>query len=230
MNATLPGKLYKYCPFSTQSLRLLTAAEAYYADPRRFNDPLDCNQTIKIDVDVRSLEHIFYKCLRRTKEHDKATAAISELRYLSTEDFDDINDPARTKYLERLLARRIEELLEDELGGKGVLSLSAVWDSPLMWSHYADQHRGLCIEYDTTEISHPNIGAVNYEASRGIKASDLVRWKLEGCQDAQKRVHLRIFLAKRLNGNMKRNGRYRSDQWCIPIAISRFWRSFWVSM
>jgi len=79
----LPQKLYKYCAFSTQSLRLLTRAEAYYADPRCFNDPLDCQPTVQIDVDRSELERLCYKLLRRTKEREAAIAAINELRYLS---------------------------------------------------------------------------------------------------------------------------------------------------
>ncbi len=196
MSTTLPQKLYKFCPFSTQSLRLLTEAEAYYADPRFFNDPLDCKPAIKIDVDRTELERLCFKLLRRTRKREAAVAAIGELRYLSTEDFKDINDPAREDYLKRLLVREIERLLAAELAGRGVLSLSAVWDSPLMWSHYADQHRGICIEYDTSELSHPNIGAINYEASRSIKTSDLIKWKFENCPEAEKRIISTYFFTK----------------------------------
>jgi len=113
-----------------------------------------------------------------------------------TEDFGDVNDPARESYLKRLLGLKIERLLAAKLGGKGVLSLSEVWDSALMWSHYADHHRGICIEYDTTELSHPDIGAVNYGTSRNIKASDLIKWQLEGCAEAGKRVTSTHFFAK----------------------------------
>lgn len=41
--------------------------------------------------------------------------------------------------------------LDSELGNEGVLTLSATWKSGLMWSHYADEHRGICIEYDTRD-------------------------------------------------------------------------------
>ena len=45
----LPRKLYKYAAFNTNSLRLLSEGEVFYSNPKRFNDPLDCNPTIQID-------------------------------------------------------------------------------------------------------------------------------------------------------------------------------------
>jgi hypothetical protein len=193
MSTMLPQKLYKYCAFGTQSLRLLSNAEAYYADPRRFNDPLDCRPSVQLDVERSELERLCYKLLRQTMEREAAIAAINELRYLSAED---MSGESREDYLKGLFGREIERLLAAELGEKGVLSLSAIWNSPLMWSYYGDQHRGICIEYGTSELAHSDIAAVNYEASRSIKASDLIKWKLDGCADAEKRAVAAHFFVK----------------------------------
>ena len=35
-----------------------------------------------------------------------------------------------------------------------ICSLSEVGDSSLMWSHYAEEHKGFCIEYNFAECSH----------------------------------------------------------------------------
>lgn len=34
----------------------------------------------------------------------------------------------------------------------GILSLSAVRDQTLMWSHYADGHRGFCIGFNSQKL------------------------------------------------------------------------------
>jgi hypothetical protein len=196
MSTMLPQKLYKYCAFGTQSLRLLSSAEAYYADPRRFNDPLDCRPSVQLDVDQGELERLCYKLLRQTKEREAAIATINELRYLPTGDLDGDNGSSREDYLKRLFGRAIERLLAAELGEKGVLSLSAIWNSPLMWSYYGDQHRGICIEYDTSDLAHSDIAPVNYEASRSIKASDLIKWKLDGSAEAERRAVAAHFFVK----------------------------------
>ncbi|OCH36196.1 DUF2971 domain-containing protein [Aliivibrio fischeri] len=38
----------------------------------------------------------------------------------------------------------------------GICSLSAQRDNQVMWSHYADEHRGLCIEFDIPKIMKLN--------------------------------------------------------------------------
>jgi hypothetical protein len=65
-----------------------------------------------------------------------------------------------------------------------------------MWSHYADEHRGFCIEYDTTDIEHPNLAPVAYGASRAIKASDLFDWLIKEDQAAYQRVFSTFFFSK----------------------------------
>ena len=193
-----PSRLYKYRKFNVHSLRLLTQAQVYYADPRSFNDPLDCDPTIAIDVDRAALERLCYKMLLDAGKNEREAAdEIHNMRYLSTEYGDYETDANVETYLkEQLLGVEIKRLLEAELGAKGVFSLSETWKSPLMWSHYADEHRGLCLEYDTTQISHPDIAAVNYRTPRSVKASDIIAWKLEAADEAERRVHSRYFFSK----------------------------------
>ncbi len=191
----IPNKLYKYRKFDVYTVRLFTEAQTFYANPRDFNDPLDCNPIIEPDIDRCSLEKLYYKALRRTQTKDFAVEAIHRLRYDSTEDGGDYKtEPCAEKYLKKLLAAEIGRLLEAELGVKGVFSLAEKWDCPLMWSHYADQHRGLCIEYDT--VHHPNLVAVDYDRPRSIKASDLVAWKLHGSAEAERDILKTYFYTK----------------------------------
>jgi hypothetical protein len=42
-------------------------------------------------------------------------------------------------------------------GSLKVCSFSATGKSIIMWSHYADQHRGFCIEYDTESLPPENL-------------------------------------------------------------------------
>jgi hypothetical protein len=192
----MPRKLYKYRPFNVFCLRLLTHAEVSYSNPRTFNDPLDCDPTIEVDIDRNALELLCYAFLRRTKPEDQAKAEINNYRYLSSEYGDFRNESHVEDYLKRMLALRIKDELDSELGSKGVLSLSERWDSVLMWSHYADNHRGMCIEFDTTELPHPNLRAVGYRAPRRVRASDLFEWKRRHSADAEQRVRDTYFFAK----------------------------------
>lgn len=193
---SLPRKLYKYRSFDVFCLRLLTHAEVSYCNPRTFNDPLDCDPAIEVDIDRSALEHLCYAFLRRTQTESHAKAAINNYRCLSSKYGDFKTEPRVEDHLNRMLAQRVKEELDYELGLRGVLSLSERWNSVLMWSHYADNHRGMCIEFDTTELPHPNLKAVEYRASRRVRASDLFEWKRRHSADAEQRVRNTYFFAK----------------------------------
>src|SRR5580704_3885892 len=70
----LPKKLYKYRKFNTSTLRLLSQAEVYCADPQTFNDPLDCRPVIRVDTDVPTLVKVRYRILVLARGKDKALA------------------------------------------------------------------------------------------------------------------------------------------------------------
>lgn len=184
----VPAKLYKYRPFSVLSLRMITEAEVFYAQPKTFNDPLDCNPSFVADIGRLELEKTLYRLLRARLPKLEAWKEIDWNRHMSGEYGDYKTEPKADRILANNVAYQIERELNRQLGTKGVLSFSETWRSGLMWSHYADEHRGFCIEYDTTDMEHPDLASVNYRAPRSIKASDLYAWKFEHDREAEKRV------------------------------------------
>ncbi len=192
----MPIKLYKYRTFGVRALRSLTGAEVHYSRPLTFNDPLDCDPTIDVDIGRATLEKLLYRMLLRRLEKKQAAERVNYLRYMSTEYGNFESDKDVEAYLVRMLASDIKSELDDEFSQHGVLSLSATWSSALMWSHYADEHRGICIEYDTTDQDHPNLRPVSYHATRAVKASDLARWKGADDAAAKDRVLQTYFYSK----------------------------------
>src|SRR5436305_495874 len=69
----------------------------------------------------------------------------------------DLGDPADRKKL--AIARK-------SIGQKfGLLCFSERWDNPVLWSHYAEKHRGVCLGF---EIPDHLLGRVTY-ANRRFK-------------------------------------------------------------
>lgn len=191
-----PKRLYKYRAFNVNTLRLLSEAEVYYADPTSFNDPLDSRPTIQIDADRIALENLLYQMLARSVSKEYAQKEIGNHRYMSSEYGDYKTDPDTAAYYMRLLASNVKGLLYKELGTRGVLSLAERWDCPLMWSHYADEHRGLCIEYDMTDNACKDLHPVDYRMPRSIKVSDLIDWKIHRSTSAEQTIMKAFFFAK----------------------------------
>lgn len=219
----MPIKLYKYRSFGVNALRAITEAEVHYTRPSLFNDPLDCDPTIELDLDRVRLERLLYRMLLRCKTDKQARDRIGYLRYLSSEYGDYRTDADVENYLMRMLASDIKSELDNEMGNQGVLSLSATWKSGLMWSHYADEHRGICIEYDTRDQEHPRLSAVDYRGPRAIKASDLFRWKVRENADAEERVFKTYFYTKSKEWRYEQEWRDVGDEYGlreVPFRIT----------
>ncbi len=65
-----------------------------------------------------------------------------------------------------------------------------------MWSHYAAQHQGICIEYETSGFALQRLKPVNYNAPRSLRAHDIFRWKCHGDSIAEQRVFDTYFYSK----------------------------------
>lgn len=192
----LPRYLYKYRAFNVNALRQLDLSEVYYADPSKFNDPLDSNPTIHVDTDLQSLERLLYRMLVKLSGKERALKEMDNHRYMSTEYGDYKTDPETARYYTSRLADHVDRMLAAELGRHGVLSLGAKWDCPLMWSHYGDEHRGLCIQYDTSDSAFHNLKPVSYWRPRAVRITDMIDWKIKGDTSAKDKVIDTYFFSK----------------------------------
>lgn len=101
---------------------------------------------------------------------------LSSLRelYLFYSDFNDFNDPfdCNIKLIdfEKLVKSKKEKTVEKTIRERfptiGICCFSRIHDSILMWSHYANNHKGFCIEFYSNK-SHKGINPldVNYTES-----------------------------------------------------------------
>ncbi|MEJ8326008.1 DUF2971 domain-containing protein [Kosakonia sacchari] len=194
--ANKPEHLYKYLTFSENTLNLLCMLQAYYADPSQFNDPLDCRPIIVNDLELADLREVYSKLILRKAEkqftrslrklkfpkektaqrayllaNSEVEQALSDFEYSATE----FETKQRSDYLEKCYSGVIQDEIVSSFK-KGVLCLSRKFDSPLMWSHYANQHKGLCIEYDMRSVKDEHVQEVIYGGSREILTSEINKW------------------------------------------------------
>jgi hypothetical protein len=118
-------------------------------------------------------------------------------RYMATEHGGRHDDDASGTeiYVGRLVSG-IDDHVCSHFGGRGVLSLAARWDCPLMWSHYGNEHRGMCIEFDTNDHRCDRLESVTYGATRYLLVSDLVAWHLGKSDKAEQKIMRQFFFAK----------------------------------
>jgi len=112
--------LYKYRVYNTKSLSILINKKIWLATPESFNDPFDCNIKFKSQINSEA----FNKYLKQT---GRTTG--------------DLNRDYNT------FLKGLAEFRNKDIKKFGVFSMSQIKDNILMWSHYANQHEGFCIEF-----------------------------------------------------------------------------------
>lgn len=211
-NEERPSRAYKYRAFSHHTLDMLVEDRLYFADPSTFNDPLDTKPTLDPDIDDEALERVLELLLVQRVEAELKAAAktirykgpktlehiarqsqsvfrrrLEDLRYHATNPEITADNP-----LQLLLATEVEaELLRRY--DKGIVALGTRADCPLMWSHYGDQHNGICIGYSIPDDA--TVHRVRYDAEPLVKAS-LVEAMLAGAVGAQAQVDEAVLLRK----------------------------------
>lgn len=116
------------------TLRILTHNEIYFAKCTEFNDPFDCNLHISCEGDFTTHKE---KLRKLNPDFSEAKLDIQTQKDLQQENI---------KKRERKVNNDIQRITENA----GIFSMSVKRDNLLMWSHYADYHRGICIEFKTT--------------------------------------------------------------------------------
>lgn len=161
----LPKFLYRYRSISQHSLSEIRSGKIWLSSPLEFNDPFDSyfttsnyalptKELLKIlssppriftDEDLAILqdsanqpEALFEMFLK--KEAEKTNAEVESIR---------------ESYMKAYWAGRevgFKDILDVFRSGIGVACFTELPDNILMWSHYADNHQGICLEY---RVSYP---------------------------------------------------------------------------
>ncbi|PMH28639.1 hypothetical protein BCU71_19980 [Vibrio lentus] len=130
-------KLYKYLPFDEGARYLLQNGTIKFSSYETFNDPFDC--VVSYDL-------------------DEAEDYVSSRKDLIKKAGDKIGlSPAKRLQNKKIMLKRLERFLDSGVASSniakrwGVCCLSSRPDNILMWSHYADNHRGLLVEFTTDQ-------------------------------------------------------------------------------
>lgn len=131
-NCSAPASLYKYYRGTERDLDNIKSNKMWYSAPCKYNDVFDC----EIAVDETA---IFECALQLAPEGTKIRTGSPMWKQLR-----------QTMRQEIKSFRSTFEAMRSEMG---VVCLSESDDSLLMWAHYANNHRGICVEYDLMEIN-----------------------------------------------------------------------------
>jgi hypothetical protein len=138
MQKKLPDKLYKYEPFNEYSIKNLKNASLYFRPPKEFNDPFDC--ALLEESLSYSEEDLVALYNKRSKEE-----ALNIPPIISKDQIPSVSIDKVKKVLKEFVSKKQKEFLET----KGCTCFSETNNSILMWGHYANRHKGFCLEFNT---------------------------------------------------------------------------------
>ena len=156
--------LYKYRRYD-QATAMVQARELYFALAPSLNDPLDCQISSEAALD----EAIASEKDGHVKE------ILERLRKLQVTD------------RETGAKVSIHQALDNMAASAAVLSMAGTATDALLWAHYAEGHKGVCIGFDLSffhglldrweEVKLIGLGPVTYASSPPL--TDLLRAKAE---------------------------------------------------
>lgn len=159
----LPPSIFKYRSVTDHTLKNLDEDTVWLADPRSLNDPYDCAHSTDLDRMSCDLLCSMPPDLAAMLSPEKFPSEVLAQLSKSTDPegflIDTMFSGEPTKKRERIkeeMRDLLHTLHEDMVrahsetlkGAFKLCSFSERLDSTLMWAHYADYHKGFCIEYD----------------------------------------------------------------------------------
>lgn len=130
-------ELYKYRPWDTYTKEIILKNQFYLQTVNFFNDPFDC----KVNFDLNNVTE---------KEWIETTKQVVE-NIVHKEFRDSLVQVMERAYKDRENKGISEFMLDLLLNKVGVTCFTISNDNSLMWAHYADSNKGVCLEFDYSD-------------------------------------------------------------------------------
>lgn len=133
-NPNLP--IYKYVTYE-RAIQILSNNSIFYSSCKNFNDPFELNDAL-LNVD-------YDEALEQAK-----TTALSKANFVSQKVLD-----LFLEELDRLKEKHLEDLkqfFEASRNKLGIFCASKTYLNTLMWSHYGNSHKGICLGFHIKPI------------------------------------------------------------------------------
>jgi hypothetical protein len=156
LDTLTPPVLYKYYTLSKWTQAIFERDEIYFPSPDCFNDPFDS----KVYTTYEGTEEQRVRRLVRAWQTDQRQKGLPAKReeLLRPKALDLVK---RRQDIQAMLetSRQSSERLRQQMG---IFCMTSERDNILMWSHYADTHKGFCLGFKTDNPFFGRALRVNY--------------------------------------------------------------------
>ncbi len=166
-----PKKLYRYRSVSDQSIQLrireIVFGEVYLSHPKEFNDPLEASSLLQYSNLSRYLSESkekYKELFSKRLEPERFSSIFGEEDWFEqlvifVAEQTALSEKVDTtkKLLGEIIRQEVEEFnFEVNRVSRNNIRIACFTTKPdnlPMWHHYADGHKGVCLEYNTDDIA-----------------------------------------------------------------------------
>jgi hypothetical protein len=185
MEKPIPNKIFKFCKLNQNFYDMLIQNRLWFSNACDFNDPYDCNVSLNknyTDEDIRN----YWENVK--VEGDGSL----EIRTQRANEW--INDRS---LIEKVYTTAVKKMINNI----GICCFTSNDENLIMWAHYADSHRGACVEFDSnilnksfnfiTHVKYSTLyPEVNLLTNLNEAISKIMIWKSIHWQDEEEiRIH-----------------------------------------
>jgi len=142
MSELEPDILYRYMSCEGDKIKrleqILQENVIYFPSPSLFNDPFDCAIGISLECSYEKKLQVLLNGMTQAVPELPVEEKLRRARKL-------IDVGALAKIDMNAITKEIMQFV-------GILSMSAIRDNLLMWSHYANKHQGVCVGFKVVPI------------------------------------------------------------------------------
>jgi len=149
LDKKVPQLVYRMRPVNRFLFDSLINSQIWFSNPQDFNDPFDCDINMRIQDSTQSQIQTYFD------NHLKKLFQIRELENINTQNI-------TREQFELLINKAAKRVTQS----KGLACFMSSCDNLLMWAHYADSHKGVCLKFDILEDTNLFSPAKKVEYSR----------------------------------------------------------------
>ncbi len=98
-----------------------------------------------------------------TAEHALSNIVNGRIKVARFSDLNDAFELTAVSFRDRKVREIVQRFRKEQDRRTGLLCFSEDWTSPLLWGHYGDRHRGICLGFD---LQRDDAQGVKYEGER----------------------------------------------------------------
>lgn len=146
-----PHLLFRYMAFSDLALSTIAENYLWFSNADDLNDPFEVSDIFQKDFSNEEIEnflqHNFTRMLAKAPEGSEARSTIEKMISNAIE----MNETQK-RFLQNAMQMYMKHIHEHKVDQASICCFSVDSTVPLLWSHYANGHKGLCVVYDSTKL------------------------------------------------------------------------------